>query len=205
VARDLVGSYDLTLTGGSFQGDRVAPGLPEPRSLLSSADGSYLQGSGAVPGFSGTAGTFLGWFTPTSATGSQGMFDSAPDAVGAVRIFTADGWANIRFEIGDNSGTSVAAPAGFVGRPHLICVAWDGGNTDPDNASTLRVYCDGVCLGGYNRSATPVSSGTQVGRINSSGFQTYRGSSQDVAVFSTGLSSRTIRRLYQAGNRPGRR
>lgn len=165
----------------------------------------WARRGGGLVGFSGSVGTILCGATVdhTTLSGSplsQGLFDTAPAQVGAMRVFTEDGWASIRADIGGENNSGVLAaqrwfPAGgaaFVHkRPHLFGVGWRNGFGD----ASLVLWVDAAPRTFSSWTVAPGSNNFDWGAYNSN---MSHATHHFIAVFDRFLNVQEQQHIYRA-------
>lgn len=197
ICRDLSGRGNNSSTSAGTIGRATAP-LPGDPLMGWSADDTtagFVRGS-AITGFDTTQGTIIAWARIKDFAvvgGTRGIFDSAPSAVGAMRMFTTDDFATIRFDIGGDAAQSFTPNHPLGSDFHMFSLHWRS------ITPTVFAAIDGDVGAGafYNGGTTPAGAGLGWGTVNGSSA---RGGSifHSIAVFNRTLNSQDLKRLHQA-------
>ena len=179
------------------------PGDPINGWAVDAGDSSFFLGS-PITGFNASEGTILTFIKIKDYTGggNRGLFDTAPGAVGALRIFTQDDFtATFRRDVGGDPGagsvsTAVLNEKSNVAEAHfnMWCLHWITGY----NYVTVdtRLVSDG-----YSWSQTPASTNFAWGSVNGGSI---RGGSilHSIAVFDRSLDGPELNAIYKAAYTP---
>lgn len=132
--RDLSGHGNHSTSSGGTIG-RAPCDLPGDPLTGWTADDSVARAmlGGAISGFNVNEGTILCFLKVRdfSGGGLRGLFDTAPSAVGAARLYTTDDFTTMHYEIGGDSSASSSVPAEHQLSTdiRMIALHWRSGQT----------------------------------------------------------------------------
>ena len=150
--------------------------------------GAGLNGSSSKITFSnpsiGANATFMMWVKPTGNWGNtaQGLFDTDPSALGAVRIYGNSAGA-LRYEIGGTGAQTTSAIGDWTGVWHHLAVV-------VSSSQTVTVIADGISIGSANCGSNATSSTFLVGNVNAANW--FNGAVDDIAYFNTNIATADI-------------
>lgn len=189
----------------------VMPG--DPHSLaFSHHDGSFRR-PGTLNGWQANIGTIICWCRPWDMTTNvQGLFDTYPSGVGAMRIFTEDAWTTIRYDIGGSTLTGnfsvTTTRLGYsknelndAGR--MMAITWGSGSPLAGwgiSGDGPFLFIDGKHIApnsGYaSRDKTPACGNFDIGAFNNN---LGRANIQSVAYLPRLTTPNEMQALYRAG------
>jgi hypothetical protein len=144
-----------------------------------------------ISGFSATNFSVSMWFRPTSTSGSWGLFDTHPSAVGALRIYEDASTPNqISYNIAGYTGHAITYPLTNGTWYHFVFTL-SGGNV-------TNLYINGVSSGAFTNGGSAVISTFTIGTVNGTLYSA--GAIDEVGVWSKVLSTNEISDLYNSGS-----
>lgn len=175
--------------------------------------GAFFRLGSPIAGFVAATGTVITFVEIKDFTGGglRGFFDTAPSAVGALRLYTTNDFVtSMNRDVGGEAGPSTFNASGWakhpLSRPRFRMIGFHWGGVAPlGGAGQIVVTMDTTIISdAHTWSITPVTTNFDWGSINGSSL---RGGSKfhSVMVFNRCLTQQELRDIYKAAWTPIRR
>jgi len=160
-------------------------------SAFSGTTNNYISTS--MTGFSAAAGTVEMWIKPNQdlRVVSQGMFDTNPGAVGALRLWTNSNNC-LYYDTGGSGGHCYTITSDWTGQWHHIVYEWSG--------TTTSLYVDGNSVGSSTNTYAPAISVFQIGRFNTANY--FNGLIDEVKIYNRTLTTTEVVNRYGTSGSP---